>query len=136
MEKPYPFAHHQPPQLSSLLLKLLSFTDSTQALFIDSHHPYPQTLTNSSTSSSPPLKLTHHRRFDSSSCSLTLRPNSSLPKPLLPSSAHYLPQSQVSLFSFSFILFYFYNFFYNDFCDMICGQDLRVKICGLWYLRF
>ncbi|KAL4606631.1 hypothetical protein ACB092_09G117400 [Castanea dentata] len=28
--------------------------------FTNSNHPYPQTLTDSSTSSPPPLKLTHH----------------------------------------------------------------------------
>ena len=55
--------------LSSLLLKLLALIDSTQTLilhkgfsFTDSHHPHPQTRTDSSTSSPPPLKLTRHHQ--------------------------------------------------------------------------
>ena len=63
--------------------------------------------TDLSTSSPPPLKLTlHHTIPDSSSSTPISKPNSSLPKLPMPSSAHCLPRSQVSLYSFS-ILFSF-----------------------------
>ena len=131
--------------LSSLLLKLLALTDSTQTLilhkgfsFTDSHHPHPQTRTDSSTSSPPPLKLTHH----ADPCTITdliHHPPHPLRSPThLCQSCRYLPQpialgfyanlryhSILSLFFFLFLFFFFF-FFYNDFCDMR-GKSLSVE---------
>ena len=82
--KPYPFAHHQPPQQSSLLRKLSSLTDNAHRLIhkqkTDSHHPHPQTKNRFIN-----LLTTATEVANSSSSSPISKPNLSLPKPSISS---------------------------------------------------